>query len=139
MLAIKCWVHHYFGVFLFVCFCYYYFHIMKYLALKAGQLRQAHTGHVFRGVRWGNVNNMKIMSRSISSHLGLANPHFCQIQLYSQEPPSSVLANSNNNVANRLCTAKSVSKGELGTSAIQHAKIKRASCLLSLHFMDSIK
>ena len=59
---------------------YYYYHFLKYLALKVGQLRQpcrpgstltqavkqpyniCHlTGHVFRGVRWGNVNKMKMM------------------------------------------------------------------------------
>ena len=49
---------------------------MEYLALKAGQLWQAHTGHVFRGVQWDDVNNIKIMSRN-SSHLSLANPNFC--------------------------------------------------------------
>ena len=55
---------------------------MKYLARKVGQLRQARTpggtvtqtdkqpyvvcyltGLIFKGMQWGDVNNMKIMSR----------------------------------------------------------------------------
>ena len=34
-------------------------------------------------------------------------------------------------------TAKPANKGKLGTSAIEPAKVWAASCLLSLHFMDS--
>ena len=61
---------------------------LKYLTVKAGQLRQARrsggtltqtmklTGHVFKYVQWGHVNNMKI-TRNIISPLNLSYPNFC--------------------------------------------------------------
>ena len=69
---------------------------MKYLALKFGQLRQSHrpestlilavkqaygichlTGHMFRGVQWVGLNNMKMMSKNINIPLSIAYPNFC--------------------------------------------------------------
>ena len=35
------------------------------------------TGLVFKGVPWGDVNNIKIMSKNISSFLNLTYPNFC--------------------------------------------------------------
>ena len=61
-----------------------------------------------------------------------------QVQPYSQEIPSSELANYHSNTAKRLCTTKPENKEELSTSAIQHARIQPASSLLVLHFMESI-
>ena len=65
--------------------------LLKCLALKAGHLRQASRpegtftqavkqpyvicclpGHVFKEVQWGNVSNMNMMSRNISSLLSFA-------------------------------------------------------------------
>ena len=57
--------------------------------------------------------------------------------MITQWLPSSVLANLHGNYVNRLCTTKTVNKGKLATSAMELAKVKVASCLLSLHFMDS--
>ena len=73
-----------------------FYHYLKYLALKAGQVRQTHrrvgtltqgvkqpyhvcslTGQRFKGVLWGDVNNMKMMSGNISSSLSLVYPNFC--------------------------------------------------------------
>ena len=60
---------------------------LKYLTVKAGQLRQARrsggtltqtiklTGHAFKYVQWDHVSNMKI-TRNISP-LSLAYPNFC--------------------------------------------------------------
>ena len=76
---------------------YYYDHFnhLKYLTLKADHLIQAQqpggtlthpvkqpysvcclTGHMFKTVQWGNVNNMKMMSRNISSSVSLPYPDF---------------------------------------------------------------
>ena len=41
------------------------------------------------------------------------------------------------NYVNRFCTAKPVNKDKLDASAIEHAKVQAARCLLSFHFMDS--
>ena len=61
---------------------------LKYLTVKAGQLRQARrsggtltqtiklTGHAFKYVQWGHVSNMKI-TRNIISPLSRAYPNFC--------------------------------------------------------------
>ena len=58
---------------------------------------------------------------------------------YSQEHPSSVLANWHSNTANRLVTAKPANKGELGTSAIQHAKYNQLEFdLTSFHGLNNI-
>ena len=36
------------------------------------------TGHVFKGVQWDYVSNMKMMSRNTSSHLSPSYPNFCK-------------------------------------------------------------
>ena len=88
-------------------------------------LRRMLSGHMFKGVQWGDVNNMKMMSRNISSLLSLVCSNFCvrslswsQAQPYSREFPSSVLANWHSDTTNRLCTAKPTNEGELRVSLI---------------------
>ena len=51
------------------------------------------------------------------------NPELVKVQPYSQVLLSSILAKCHSYTANRLCSIKPANKGELGTSAIQHAKI----------------
>ena len=77
--------------------------------------------------------------KDLQSHLP-AYPDFlrrvlsqCQAQPYSQELPSSVLANWQSNTANKLCTAKPANKGELGASAIKHAKVSYREFIGSLY------
>ena len=94
--------------------CFYYY--LKFFSPKAGQAVLVVcwlTRHVFKGVQWGNMKNIKVMLKKQQS----LKPRFttkylrrvlswCQAQPYSQELPSSVLANRNSGTAKRLCTAK---------------------------------
>ena len=73
-----------------------YIYYLKYLAPKAKRLRLARrpgstltravkqpysvcclTGYVFKGVQLGDVGNIKMMSRNVSSHLCLIYLSFC--------------------------------------------------------------
>ena len=75
----------------------YYYHYLKYLTLKAGQLKKARrprstlnqavkqpygvcclTGHVLKIVQYGDVNRIMMISRNISSFLNLAYSNILQ-------------------------------------------------------------
>ena len=129
------------------CFCYYYHFCLKYLALKVEQSRQARrprgtltqtfkqpdsvccpTWHVFRGVRWGDGKNMKMISRNISGSLSFVYPNTGPVLLPSTilfpRTFPSVFPNWHSDSANKLCTGNQPSnKGKLGASTIQHAKM----------------
>lgn len=83
--------------FLWLLSYYYYFsYYLKYSSLKASKLEQALrpgstltqpvkqpyskcclTGCMFKEIQWGNVDNIKMMSRNTSSLLNLAYPNIC--------------------------------------------------------------
>ena len=91
----KYYHYYHFYYYYYHYYCYNYFcHYLKYLALKAGPLRQVGlawrsrgsltqavkqphsicylTWGVLKGVQWCNVNNMKLVSKNINSLLSLS-------------------------------------------------------------------
>ena len=85
----------YYYYYLCYYYYYYYYYYLKYLAVMTSQLWQVRrpggtlikavkqsynvcclTGHVFKGVQWGNMNNMKVMPRRIGN-LCRAYPNYC--------------------------------------------------------------
>ena len=93
------------------------------------------TGHVFKGVQSEDVNNKKMMPRSISSPISLAYLNFSQ---GSELVPSTAVCKRTSflrivTLLTGFCTAKPVSKGKLSED-----KTSQMFALASFHGLNNI-